>query len=365
MTDQPEKPPVAESPKTDDKPKTNNAVPAEKADSATAKTDSQPVTDEKEPDVSSESAKPDSPEVIKGATPPAEAKTAPLSNQQPVKEPAPPAETKPAPSTPVMPSPVTPAPVKAAETVLNAPVTKRIEAPDDVVEKSTSPVPPSSATPVIQLDSNKPLISDKDDTLVPGTQPTTTGMICPTCGHRNRVGILICDNCGTTLVGGVKSSVATRDLTDVSDEKSATGQPVLDTEQAKAVETAGTWNFTDDMVLRIEIEGGSTPMLVYPKQEIIIGRRDPNTGTLPDVDLTAYAGYRMGVSRRHASIRLQDRQLNLSDLGSSNGTFLNGTRLIGHRPYQLRDGDEIRVGQMVVKVFFQVNKKKNTGNLNS
>jgi pSer/pThr/pTyr-binding forkhead associated (FHA) protein len=109
------------------------------------------------------------------------------------------------------------------------------------------------------------------------------------------------------------------------------------------------------MVLRIEIEGGATPILVYPKQEIIFGRRDPTSGGMPDVDLTPYAGYRMGVSRRHAAIRLQDKRLDVSDLGSSNGTFLNGTRLSAHRPYQLRDGDEIRLGQMVMRVFFQTN----------
>lgn len=132
----------------------------------------------------------------------------------------------------------------------------------------------------------------------------------------------------------------------------------MDAAQLNAVESAGGSLFTDDMVLRIEIEGGATPMLVYPKQEIILGRRDPNTGTLPDVDMTAYSGYRMGVSRTHASIRLQDKQLNLSDRGSSNGTFLNGTRLVAHRPYPIKDGDEIRLGQMVLKIYFQSNKNR-------
>jgi hypothetical protein len=247
--------------------------------------------------------------------------------------------------------------------------TDTLPIPDDKKDSSSPQVTkelPSSPSlpnrPTVQLpelEELKPVPSDKDETLVPGTvSAAPTGTICPTCGHRNRVGVLICDNCGTTLVAGVKSSVGTRDLSSEKEEKAKTGEEFLDTGQTSAMESAGSWNFTADMVLRIEIEGGATPMLVYPKQEIILGRRDPNTGTLPDVDLTAYAGYRMGVSRRHASIRLQDKQLNLSDLGSSNGTFLNGTRLIGHRPYQLRDGDEIRLGQMVLKVFFQSNKKK-------
>ncbi len=184
--------------------------------------------------------------------------------------------------------------------------------------------------------------------------------ICPTCGHRNRPGVLICDNCGTNLMTGSKSAVGTRDLVKEQEvqKKESPAEPLLDTAQVRAIESAGGAVFTEEMVLRVEIEGGTTPMMVYPKNEIIMGRRDPNTGGMPDVDLTSYAGYRMGVSRRHAAIRLQEKQLNLSDLGSSNGTFLNGTRLNAHRPYQVRDGDEIRLGQMVLRVYFQSTKDK-------
>jgi hypothetical protein len=180
------------------------------------------------------------------------------------------------------------------------------------------------------------------------------GITCPTCSHRNRPGILLCENCGTNLMTGRQSGVGTRDLMKEQEK----GEGALDEDAQNAVDTAGGASFTEEMVLRIEIEGGSTPMLVYPKQEIIMGRRDPNTGGMPDVDLTAYAGYRMGVSRRHAAIRLQDKQLHVSDLGSSNGTFLNGTRLNAHRPYQLKDGDEVRLGQMVLRLYFQSNKDR-------
>ncbi len=188
---------------------------------------------------------------------------------------------------------------------------------------------------------------------------------CPNCGHRNRPGVLVCENCGTNLVTGKASVAGTRDLLreqeapDVGASTTASAKPgtapLADSAELKAVQSAGSGVFEESMVLRIEIEGGATPILVYPKQEIIFGRRDPTSGGMPDVDLTPYAGYRMGVSRRHAAIRLQDKRLDVSDLGSSNGTFLNGTRLSAHRPYQLRDGDEIRLGQMVMRVFFQTN----------
>jgi len=50
------------------------------------------------------------------------------------------------------------------------------------------------------------------------------------------------------------------------------------------------------------------------------------------------------VSREHARIRREGRRLFLEDLGSTNGTFLNGERL--QSPADLRDGDEIAIGEV-------------------
>lgn len=56
-----------------------------------------------------------------------------------------------------------------------------------------------------------------------------------------------------------------------------------------------------------------------------------------------------GVSRRHAQIRVaagDDRPM-LSDLGSTNGTFVRGQRV--ESPTPLEDGDVIKVGSVTVK----------------
>ena len=55
-----------------------------------------------------------------------------------------------------------------------------------------------------------------------------------------------------------------------------------------------------------------------------------------------------GVSRRHAVIRLTERGFALEDLGSQNGTFINGARAPHH---DLADGDVIWIGD--VKVVFK------------
>jgi hypothetical protein len=207
--------------------------------------------------------------------------------------------------------------------------------------------PSPAAAPV------KPVPPAESTTKAEAPKAPSGSQACPNCGHSNRVGVIFCENCGTNLVTGKQPILGTRDL--VKDREEDAGHP-LDTKESQAIKSAGSGVFTDDMVLRIEIEGGLSPMLVYPKVEIIFGRRDPSSGNQPDVDLTGYAGYRMGVSRRHAALRLHDNRLDVSDLGSSNGTFLNGQRLGAHQPYQVRDGDEIRLGQMVFKLFFQSSK---------
>ncbi len=57
------------------------------------------------------------------------------------------------------------------------------------------------------------------------------------------------------------------------------------------------------------------------------------------------------VSRRHARLMVASGLATLEDLGSKNGTFVNGIRMTS--PVALRDGDELRIGNvpMTLKVF--------------
>jgi pSer/pThr/pTyr-binding forkhead associated (FHA) protein len=50
------------------------------------------------------------------------------------------------------------------------------------------------------------------------------------------------------------------------------------------------------------------------------------------------------VSREHARLTLDGRHWSVEDLGSTNGTYLNGERVIARR--ELRDGDSLRVGEI-------------------
>jgi len=85
-------------------------------------------------------------------------------------------------------------------------------------------------------------------------------------------------------------------------------------------------------------------------REINIGRLDAASATFPDIDLTEDGGLEKGVSRRHARITREGGELFLEDLGSVNGTFLNGKRLTPYLPHLLQSGDEIMVGRLVLRV---------------
>jgi hypothetical protein len=92
-------------------------------------------------------------------------------------------------------------------------------------------------------------------------------------------------------------------------------------------------------------------VLECPDQEnVIIGRSDATTGDVPDIDMTPDNALELGVSRRHACITFRDNQVFLTDLGSTNRTFLNRQVMMRGQPYEIQDGDEVRLGNVIVKV---------------
>ena len=77
----------------------------------------------------------------------------------------------------------------------------------------------------------------------------------------------------------------------------------------------------------------SSPAFALNKPRLTIGRSPANDLVLED---------RL-VSRRHAQIRRKDGIAILDDLGSRNGTYINGKRITNAFP--IRPGDVIRVGR--------------------
>ena len=103
--------------------------------------------------------------------------------------------------------------------------------------------------------------------------------------------------------------------------------------------------------LALRFLGTREPMLVRVKDEIILGRAMPNSSEYL-VDLSTHRAGLLGVSRQHAIITRQGREYTIEDLRSTNGTWVNGQRLVPGQPHTLKSGDQIQLGELILFVAF-------------
>lgn len=163
---------------------------------------------------------------------------------------------------------------------------------------------------------------------------------CPNCGRQHRPGTLFCPECGVYLVTGVPLDT----------------QPVPRSELP--VSHTDPWA-SKARPLNVDQGEGTLTVTVVPSDrvipltgaaEFVVGKLDATRGVFPDVDLTPDEGVESGVSRRHARILVQRTQFFVEDLGSANGTYLNGFRLTPYLPTALDDGDTLYFGKIMVEV---------------
>jgi pSer/pThr/pTyr-binding forkhead associated (FHA) protein len=82
-------------------------------------------------------------------------------------------------------------------------------------------------------------------------------------------------------------------------------------------------------------QGGEFPL--EPGREVVVGRSS-------DLDMVLVEEM---VSRKHARIELKDGAITIEDLGSTNGTFVNGERIV---KAPLKEGDRVLIGSNILKV---------------
>jgi hypothetical protein len=105
------------------------------------------------------------------------------------------------------------------------------------------------------------------------------------------------------------------------------------------------------IVLQIAGDAVILPM----SSTVIVGRSVSSLdsdNTLPDIDLKQFKAHINGVSRQHVRITRDSDLVHITDLGSTNGTFLNGFRLLPHQERVLRNGDELVLGRLKTYVRF-------------
>jgi pSer/pThr/pTyr-binding forkhead associated (FHA) protein len=89
---------------------------------------------------------------------------------------------------------------------------------------------------------------------------------------------------------------------------------------------------------------------VFPvfKSDALIGRYDSVTGSTPEVDLTQEDASR-NISRRHARLVTKEgKHFVAEEIGTMNGTFLNGEKLPTGVLTPIKDGDELTLCRLSI-----------------
>jgi len=96
---------------------------------------------------------------------------------------------------------------------------------------------------------------------------------------------------------------------------------------------------------QLVMRSGPTPGTTFLLEgdQLTIGRDSSNGVAINDAE----------ISRRHSRLSFQGGKYVIEDLGSTNGTFVNGQRLAG--PVVLKPGDVISLGEQIVLMYDAIN----------
>lgn len=166
--------------------------------------------------------------------------------------------------------------------------------------------------------------------------------ICSNCQSKQFDGTIFCSECGASL-----ALTARRETTMSLGQRGPTGDLAP---QPSSVPDPAPAPGIPKIALQIMNSGRRINLEIG--DDLLIGRKDNARGIFPDVDLGLDGGYDAGVSRRHAILAHQQNVYTVEDLGSSNGTFVNGRRLAPQTPTTIEHGDELKCGTLLIRVEF-------------
>jgi hypothetical protein len=164
---------------------------------------------------------------------------------------------------------------------------------------------------------------------------------CPNCQHQELPGALFCSECGTQLAFTEKLS--TQSIRKVEEETSKSRQNPDNKSSAKAkpgIESQVSIHLLDN--------GKVLPLL--GRTEFTLGRVTEGQPILPDIDLTPYEAYSQGVSRLHAALKISKERVTIMDLGSSNGTRVNGQKIVPNIDYPVNNSDMVALGRLRIQL---------------
>lgn len=162
--------------------------------------------------------------------------------------------------------------------------------------------------------------------------------VCPFCLRENELGATQCVHCGVALKKKQTDTFSTKQV--------AKRQTALLEDRARCL------NLPPDMVegdVALFIADHEAPVIVRQGTRVTLGRYgDDISGPL--VDLTPYGAIDRGVSRGHALLSVNDDQITLMDLNSTNGTWINQERIMSGKSISLQSGDRVMLARLRVLI---------------
>lgn len=167
---------------------------------------------------------------------------------------------------------------------------------------------------------------------------TASEIFCPVCKLKNEASATVCVHCQSPLHPGEGAGFRTT-------RKVSPEFQTFDTDELQR-----RLGIPADGIMVILQESGQEIAIVKEKR-FILGRKVENIHETI-LDLSAYGAYGLGVSRLHLLIQKTKNGYEVSDMDSTNGTWLNDEELIPNKFYPINSGARIRMGKMYIALLF-------------
>jgi pSer/pThr/pTyr-binding forkhead associated (FHA) protein len=168
-------------------------------------------------------------------------------------------------------------------------------------------------------------------------------IICPNCHNKEIEGALFCSECGAQLE--IEEFSNTHSFVNGELETDILTSQLTDDVQAPSVPSV-----TGEATLSLFLLDNKKVIPLVGRTEYTLGRIAEGQPILPDIDLSGFDAYGHGVSRLHAAIKIYNQKVVVVDLGSSNGTRVNGQKIVPNIDYPLNNGDIMALGKLRIQV---------------
>lgn len=166
-------------------------------------------------------------------------------------------------------------------------------------------------------------------------------MVCPNCKNNNMAGAMFCAECGAQLLG--KDAVTTQNI---STEKFASSSSKNTQDIYQPFDGQDAWG-------SIHLLDTGQVLPLTSRNEFTLGRISEGQPIMPDIDLSPYQAYAGGVSRLHAIIKRDGNRILFMDLGSANGSYINGKRLQPNAEQYINHGDIVALGKLKMQILIK------------